>query len=138
MPVLSFGERKNRRLKSSGLSSSQTLSSFCQTVNMPSLRRASLITSVNGRRPPGAATTGGAPGGRRPEAAPPGPIAAVGADAAEPGPAAAGPLAVCKVVQPVSTAPAAARTASARPGEKRKKVGIREVLGEKGKRRVRW
>ena len=73
MPVFSFGERKNRRLKSSGLSSSQTLSSFCQTVRTPSLRRASLMTSANGRSPPGATATGGAPGGRRPDAAPPGP-----------------------------------------------------------------
>ena len=38
MPVFSFGERKNGWLKSSGLSSSQTLSSFCQTVSRPSLR----------------------------------------------------------------------------------------------------
>jgi hypothetical protein len=49
-----------------------------------------------------------------------------------------GELAVCKVVQPVSTAPAAASRASARTGEKRKEVAMREVLGEKGERRVRW
>jgi hypothetical protein len=52
-------------------------------------------------------------------------------------PAFVGALAVCKVEQPVSATPAAASRPSARTGEKRK-VAMREILGEKGERRVRW
>ncbi len=81
MPDLSFDEMKNGLSKSSGASSSRTRSSFCQTVSVPSLRRASRTTSANGRSGLGAATMGGAPGGRRPEAAPPGPTAPTGAEA---------------------------------------------------------
>ena len=55
MPVLVFGERKNGWPKSPGLSSIQTLSSFCQSENRPSMRVASLTTSANGRRPLAAA-----------------------------------------------------------------------------------
>jgi hypothetical protein len=64
----------------------------------------------------------------------------VGAEAAGPGAAAgAGALAVvCKVVQPVSTVPAAASSASARTGEKRRKVAIAGGLGEEDERRFRW
>ena len=82
MPVVSFGDRKNGWLKSSGRSSSQILSSFCQNVNSPSIRFASLITSANGRSAPGAAADRrGAGRHARPEAAPPGPTAPVGAAA---------------------------------------------------------
>src|SRR3954452_21653054 len=136
MPVFSFGERKNGWLKSSGLSWSQTLSSFCQKASTPSLRFASLMTSANGRKPPLAATIGGAPGGRRPEAAPPGPIDPVGADA--PGAGAAAPVTnVWKVVQPVSTTLAATTKPRARPGV-RLNVGMREVLGKASGKRIRW
>src|SRR2546427_849631 len=55
MPVLAFGERKNGWPKSPGLSSIQTLSSFCQSENRPSMRVASFTTSANGRRPLAAA-----------------------------------------------------------------------------------
>src|SRR5215217_8141211 len=117
MPVFSFGERKNALSKSSGLSSSQTLSSFCQNANTPSPRFASLITSANGRRPPVAAATGGAPGGRRPEAA------ALGAGA----PAV---LTVLSVVHPASAATAAA--AARALARARRNMGMRQVLGEAG------
>src|SRR5438874_10684587 len=54
MPVLIFGDMKNGWSRSLGFSSSQTLSSFCQTLNRPSVRLASLMISANGRKPPGA------------------------------------------------------------------------------------
>src|SRR5437764_957747 len=49
MPVLSLGDRKNGWFRSNGLSSIQTLSSFCQRVNRPSMRVASLMISAKGR-----------------------------------------------------------------------------------------
>src|SRR5947208_5080651 len=122
MPVFSFGERKNGLLKSSGLSSSHTLSSFCQNANTPSPRFASLITSANGRRPPLAATTGGAPGGRRPDAAALGAVAlAGGLDAAALGAAAPALLTLFSVVQPPSAATAAARVKA--------RAGVRWSMG---------
>src|SRR5689334_13894156 len=124
MPVFSFGDRKNGLLKSSGLSSSQTLSSFCQNANTPSLRLASLMTSANGRGPPVAATTGGAPGGLSPDAAPPGPVAPLGADALAVGAAGAPFTKVWKVVQPVSTAAPATTKPSAPAGVKRGMEGL--------------
>ena len=109
MPVLSFGDRKNGWSKSCGRSSIQTLSSFCQSVSRPSLRRAPLTTSSNGLSAPGAAACGGAPGGRRPDAAAAGGVALAGPEAAAAGaavPAAATGVAVnvCNVVQPDSAA----------------------------------
>src|SRR4051812_38250061 len=117
MPVFSLVERKNGWFRSSGRSSSQTLSSFCQKAIAASVRLASLTTSANGRSAPGEAAIGGAPGGRRPEAAPPGPTAPVGAEAPPEGAGAAEPVTkVWKVVQPPSAA--AARTQpAARTGE---------------------
>ena len=50
MPVFSLGDMKNGWSRSDGFSSSQTLSSFCHSVNRPSMRFASLMISAKGRR----------------------------------------------------------------------------------------
>ncbi len=137
MPVLSLAERKNGWLRSSGRSSSQILSSFCQKAIVASVRLASLITSANGRSAPGAAATGGAPGGRRPEAAPPGPTAPVGAEAPPAGAGAAEPVTkVWKVVQPPSAA--AARTRPEARAEKTGRADMRKPRRRERERRVRW
>jgi hypothetical protein len=60
MPVLALGDRKNGVSRSLGLSSIQTLSSFCQRVSRPSIWCASLITSAKGRRPLAAAAAAAA------------------------------------------------------------------------------
>src|SRR5690349_758473 len=89
------------------------------------------MTSANGRGPPVAATAVGAPGGRSPDAAPPGPVTPLGADALAVG--AAAPLTkVWNVVQPVSAALAATRAPRARAGVKR------GMAGWTGNERVRW
>ena len=138
MPVLNLLERKNGWFRSSGRSSSQTLSSFCQKASAASVRLASLTTSANGRSEPGAAATGGAPGGRRPEAAPPGPVAPPGAEAPPAGAKAAEPVTkVWMVVQPPSAATARIRP-EARAGETRR-AGMRWTLvGRERRRRIRW
>src|ERR1700759_2241711 len=47
-PCETLGEKNIGLLKSSGLSSSQTLSSFGQSVSMPSTRREPCVTVANG------------------------------------------------------------------------------------------
>src|SRR4051812_29826710 len=137
MPVFSLVERKNGWFRSSGRSSSQTLSSFCQKAIAASVRLASLMTSAKARSAPGAAATGGAPGGRRPEAAPPGPTAPVGAEAPPAGTGAAEPVTkVWNVVQPASAATATI-SPEARAGETRR-AGMRKPSTRERERRVRW
>ncbi len=47
-PCEILGEKNIGLLKSSGFSSSHTLSSFCQSVSMPSMRRAPCVRVANG------------------------------------------------------------------------------------------
>src|SRR5687767_4488742 len=64
MPRAILGANSITRPKSSGISSIQTLSSFCQSVSAPSIFLASLITVANGCGCPGAVGAVGAEAGR--------------------------------------------------------------------------
>ena len=59
MPFLIFGDIRKGLPNCDGMISSQTLSSFCQSVSGPSMRRASRMTVAKGGGPGGVAPGGG-------------------------------------------------------------------------------